>query len=73
MQLEQSQVGSGELWPELNGCVEGSLGNPWLLVLHLGYAKVVVRCCQAWDFLDYLLQGINSLGDFLFTERYSPS
>src|SRR5229473_5036000 len=72
MQLEQSHIGSGELWPELNGCVEGSLGHPRLLVIHLGHAQVIVRCCQAWDFLDYLLQSINSLGDFLLTERYEP-
>src|SRR5215471_5278250 len=72
MQLEQGHISSGELWPELNGCIEGSLGNAWLLVIHLGHAQVVVCCCQVGYFFDYFLQGINSLGDVLLTERYEP-
>src|SRR4030095_13365718 len=72
MQLEQSYRGSGELWPELHGGVEGSLGHPRLLVIHLSHAQVVVRCCQAWYFFDHVLQGIHSLSDFLLTQRYEP-
>src|SRR6266581_1758094 len=72
MQFEQSHKGSGELWPELQGGVEGSLGHQRLLVIHLGHTQVVVRCCQVWYFLDHVLQGLNSLGDVLLTERYEP-
>src|SRR5262245_44853925 len=72
MQLEQSHMGSGKLWPELNGGVEGRLGHPWLLVIHLSHAQVVMRRCQVWYFLDHILQGLNSLSEVLLTQRYEP-